>query len=219
MASSTQHSVKQGEHVSRIATDCGFTDYRSIWDYPENAELRKQRQNPNILFPGDQLIIPEKENKEVPGGTEQRHRFEARIQKLKLRVVLRDASERPIGSVKCDLRLENQVLQVAADARGQIELVIPATAERAELAITDPGTPLSGVPLPIKIGHLDPLDELSGQMGRLSNLGYFAGAIEGEHDEMQFRSAVEEFQCEHGLKVDGICGPATQAKLKEIYGC
>lgn len=37
--------------------------------------------------------------------------------------------------------------------------------------------------------------------------------------ELRFRSAVEEFQCDNGLTVDGKCGPNTQAKLKLIHGC
>ena len=70
--------------------------------------------------------------------------------------------------------------------------------------------------LPIKIGYLDPVEEVSGQIGRLDNLGYFPG--DGT-DEDQFKSAIEEFQCDNGLTVDGDCGPGTQAKLKEIHGC
>jgi peptidoglycan hydrolase-like protein with peptidoglycan-binding domain len=33
------------------------------------------------------------------------------------------------------------------------------------------------------------------------------------------RSAVEEFQIDHGLTPDGKWGPSFQAKLKEVYGC
>jgi peptidoglycan hydrolase-like protein with peptidoglycan-binding domain len=55
-------------------------------------------------------------------------------------------------------------------------------------------------------------------MARLNNLGYFAGEIENP-DQTAFESAVEEFQCDHGVHVDGICGPNTQAKLKKLHGC
>ena len=72
--------------------------------------------------------------------------------------------------------------------------------------------------IPVNIGHLDPVDEMSGQQGRLSNLGYFLGEVDGQ-DSSAFRIAVEEFQCEHGLTVDGICGPNTRAKLKDAHGC
>jgi hypothetical protein len=30
---------------------------------------------------------------------------------------------------------------------------------------------------------------------------------------------VEEFQCDNSLTVNGICGPNTQAGLKQVYGC
>jgi peptidoglycan hydrolase-like protein with peptidoglycan-binding domain len=71
---------------------------------------------------------------------------------------------------------------------------------------------------------LDPLETLSGQQQRLNNLGYFAGFVEPEDPKSpnsQFRWAVEEFQCDHmgPSKVDGVLGPQTLAKLKEVYGC
>ena len=72
--------------------------------------------------------------------------------------------------------------------------------------------------VPVQIGCLDPIDEPSGQLIRLANLGYYR--LDGtDIDQSEFVSAVEEFQCEQGLTVDGICGPATQAKLKQVYGC
>jgi peptidoglycan hydrolase-like protein with peptidoglycan-binding domain len=78
--------------------------------------------------------------------------------------------------------------------------------------------PDDGVQIPIKIGDLDPEKKVSGQQARLKNLGYFRGDVDGQ-DSDDFESAVEEFQCDHSLKVDGICGPKTQAKLKEVHGC
>ena len=47
----TLHTVVQGEHLSRIAKQYGFTDYRVIWEHRRNAALRGKR-NPNVLFPG-----------------------------------------------------------------------------------------------------------------------------------------------------------------------
>ena len=81
--------------------------------------------------------------------------------------------------------------------------------------------------IPLKIGHLDPVDEISGQMARLNNLGYNAGdpdAPPGKSDEdkersTQLQSAIEEFQCDHDLKVDGACGKKTQEKLLDVHGC
>src|SRR5262249_52106618 len=96
------------------------------------------------------------------------------------------------------------------DDAGKLAKVIPGLAEDAMLEI-------QGVQIPIKIGHLDPVDKASGQQGRLNNLGYDAGVV-GETDEEKFRSAVEEFQCDHGITVTVGDDAGTQAQLKEGHG-
>jgi nucleoid-associated protein YgaU len=53
------HTVVQGEYLSKIARSYGFSDYRTIWEHPKNAALKQARQNPNVLFPGDRLFIPD----------------------------------------------------------------------------------------------------------------------------------------------------------------
>ena len=69
------YTVRQGDHLSKIAKDNGFTDYTVIWDHPNNSDLKKQRQNPNILLPGDQVFIPDMEQKQESGATDKRHTF------------------------------------------------------------------------------------------------------------------------------------------------
>lgn len=212
------YTVKQGDHLSKIAKDNGFTDYTVIWDHPENAGLKKQRQNPNILLPGDQIFIPDMEQKQESGPTDKRHTFTVDTKPLKLRLVLEDIYEKPIAGAMCALLVGDQTFQLTTDGQGKLEQEIPLDATQAYLTIRGDQTPFEHDIIPIKIGHLDPVAELSGQIARLNNLGYFAGALDGS-DQPAFESAVEEFQCDHGLKVDGDCGPKTQAKLKEVHGC
>jgi hypothetical protein len=216
------HTVVQGEHLSGIAKKYGFSSYKTIWDHGQNAELKKERQNPNVIFPGDRLFIPDRGEQEVSKSTEVRHRFKLKTEKLKLRLVLEDMYEKPIASANVELRLENEELKLTTNRQGRIEQEIKPTEERAFLTIKDQQTPINEILIPIKIGHLDPVDEVSGQEARLNNLGYFAGPFEGlseEENKAMFLSAVEEFQCDHGLVVDGKCGPKTQAKLKQVHGC
>ena len=52
----------------------------------------------------------------------------------------------------------------------------------------------------------------------IAGLGYDPGPLDGKGDEYARRSAYEEFQCDHGLEVDGDPGPKTLAKLVEIHG-
>ena len=89
--------------------------------------------------------------------------------------------------------------------------------EVAQLTVKDPVTPVQNLPLQFHIGHLDPVEEKSGQLARLTSLGYYDGPKEAPDD--QFQSAVEEFQCEHQLPVNGLCNAQTQAKLMQIHGC
>jgi hypothetical protein len=212
------YTVEQGDHLSKIAKDNGFTDYTVIWDHPDNADLKKQRQNPNVLFPGDQVFIPDMEQKHESGPTDKRHTFAVNKKTIKLRLVLEDIYEKPIAGAQCALLIDGQIYQLTTDGNGKLEQEIPLDAKEGVLTIRGDQTPFQNEIIPIKIGHLDPADEISGQIARLNNLGYFAGPLDGS-DTDAFESAVEEFQCDHGLKVDGDCGPKTQAKLKDIHGC
>jgi Putative peptidoglycan binding domain/LysM domain len=219
---STYHTVVQGEHLSGIARKYGFSSYKTIWNHGQNAELKKKRQNPNVIFPGDLLFIPDKGEKEESRSTEKRHHFKLKTEKLKLRLVLEDLYEKPIANAKVELHIENEVFTLTTNGQGRIEEDIKATDEQGFLTIKDPQTPINEILIPIKIGDLDPVEEESGQKARLNNLGYFAGPLpekSAEDNKAMFLSAVEEFQCDHSLVVDGKCGPSTQAKLKQEHGC
>jgi len=215
---STSHTVKQGEYLSMIALDYGFADYWKLWSHPENKMLREKRQNPNVLFPGDIVFIPENEGKVFARPTDQRHRFVLTSKKLMLRLVVEDAYEKPVASAMCELLVEGSVFPLTTDGQGRIEHEIPADAQKAQLIIRSPKTPLEDKAIPILIGDLDPVDEVSGQKARLNNLGYFPEPFD-DMNEGLFLSAVEEFQCDHGLVIDGKCGRLTQTKLKQIHGC
>jgi hypothetical protein len=54
------HVVVEGENLSTIAAAEGFRDFRKLYDAPENAELRKKRPNPNLIRPGDEVVIPDR---------------------------------------------------------------------------------------------------------------------------------------------------------------
>ena len=205
-----EHRVRQGETVTSIAARHGLTPAR-VWDDPANASLKKQRGDANILFPGDVVVVPEKETKEEGGAVEQRHRFRTHRGTTSLRLVLHDEVDAPIADQPCTLVVGERSFKLTTDGDGLIAQVIPVGEETGSLLLGEQV-------LPLRIGHLDPLTEVSGQRARLNNLGYHAGEADGAEDP-DFLSAVEEFQCDHRLTVDGKCGPKTQAKLKDIHGC
>ena len=60
-----KHIVKQGESLSKIARTYGLASYQALYEAPENATLRANRPNPNVLFPGDEVTIPDHREKTV----------------------------------------------------------------------------------------------------------------------------------------------------------
>jgi len=214
-----------------LAHRYGFADYRTIWDAPQNAALKEKRKNPNILFPGDELFIPDREIKEESRPTEKRHKFQREGQELKLRIVLTDLKNKPLQGLECVLAIEGDPKEITTGGDGELGEDISEQATGGKLL--DKGKPGPAFRLqrefPVKIGDLEPVDKLSGQIARLNNLGYCAFELlnrpftdaeeESVRKEPQFLSAVEEFQCDFNLKVDGVCGPRTQAKLTDEHGC
>lgn len=217
---SETYTVVQGDHLSRVAAQFGFADYLTIWDHASNASLKKARDNPNVLLPGDRLFIPDLEPKRETVATGKTHPFQLRIETLMLRIGLEDVLFKPLANVKCELTIDGQLFSLLTNAKGQFEHVLLPTAEKAELRIRDGATRTDDLLIPVRIGHLNPIESVTGQKARLNNLGYFAGAVDKD-DERLFRSAVEEFQCDQlgHAAVDGKCGPKTQAKLKAMHGC
>ncbi len=207
----TEHIVQQGEYLAKIAAQYGFSSYRTIWDHANNAELKRKRKNPNILYPGDKLFIPDRQPREESASTDTRHDYRLKSETLKLRLLVKGSDDEPIANTPCVLIVENRRYEKTTNAAGNVEEIIRRGAHVASLTIRD-------VEIPLRIGDLDPVEEISGQQARLNNLGYDAGPVDGS-DEAKRRSAVEEFQCDHKLKVDGDCGSKTQAKLVEVHGC
>jgi putative peptidoglycan binding protein/LysM domain-containing protein len=215
----TLYTVQQGDYLSNIAKEFGFSDYRTIWDHADNAELKSKRKNPNILYPGDKLVIPDRKLREENCAVDRKHTFKVKAPELRLRLVLEDMYERPIANARCLLAIDGDFRTIKTDGQGMIDEPLRPGTTSATLIIQDAEqTHLNFVEIPIKIGHLDPLEELSGQRARLKNLGFFPGISDDKNDSA-FMTAVERFQAEHGLTVDGICGPKTQGKLKDVHGC
>jgi N-acetylmuramoyl-L-alanine amidase len=59
------------DRVPAIARDKGFLNWRTVWNFSGNAELKAKRENPNVLWDGDAVVVPSKLKREatVTGGT------------------------------------------------------------------------------------------------------------------------------------------------------
>src|SRR5690348_4555483 len=57
---SKNYIVRPGDTLGKIAARHGFKDYREIYDHPANAGFKAKRPDPNLIYPGDVIVIPDR---------------------------------------------------------------------------------------------------------------------------------------------------------------
>jgi hypothetical protein len=201
------YKVKQGDCISSISARHGLF-WEKVWNHPKNAKLKEKRKDPNVLYPGDVVFIPEKEKKEESGATEQRHRFKKKgtPAKLKIRLLRKD---QPRANLPYRLKIDGEWRSEGeTDGDGFVEASIPPCAKTAEIHLETPGQSVEVYTF--NLGGLDPIDTDDGIRERLSCLGFRVG------DDMT--RAIEAFQKKEGMNPTGQMDEATRTRLKERFG-
>jgi N-acetylmuramoyl-L-alanine amidase len=85
----TNYTVSQGECISSLAAANGFAP-ETLWNHAENAQLKASRKDPNVLYSGDSVCIPDKQPKTVSKSTDGRHVFKRKGVPTKIRIRLTD---------------------------------------------------------------------------------------------------------------------------------
>ena len=207
--------VKQGECIATIAQANGLSS-EALYKHPDNAELRKKRPNPNILHPGDNVMIPQRETKSVSVGTGAMHRFQVRLPRRELRLVLLDHYGKAIAGASYVLEVEGECLKGQTTGDGEIRQSISGDPRTLTLSIR-------GRRLIFDCSCLNPLTDVpdggtSGARERLRNLGYAVG--DGlDNPDSGTRTALALFQHEAKLEVTGKLDDATRSKLIAAHRC
>lgn len=214
---SLSYVVTSGDCLSSIAARFGFADWRTIYEAPENADFKARRPNPNLIYPGDVVIIPAKTEKSVALASGASHRVRVRREPTHLRVgvevdgthryLLEVGGQRFRGTTRGESPIEH-VIQPEA-RRGLLRLW-PDTADAPE----EP--PDDALAWSLDIGALDPVEEVSGVQGRLSNLGYYHGPLHGEVDELT-SAAIRWFQADSGHDETGEIDQQLRDALVEAH--
>lgn len=123
--------------------------------------------------------------------------------------------DKPRANVPYLLIIDGTSVSGKTDRNGMIQCSIPPDAKEGQL-ILEPGT-LNETILPLLLGHLDPLSDVSGVKHRLANLGFDSGDQTDEATP-DLAAALRAFQEKHGLQVTGEIDQPTRDKLRELHG-
>ncbi len=190
----TIHVVQQGETILGIAHDYGFRTWQTIWEHAGNAELRQKRKDPNILYPGDRVVIPAKEVKQEPAQAATRNHYWVKTMSARIRFVVRRESGEKVANALYRLKVGDRTFEGRTDPEGAIEHEIHPKVRQGEITVWfDESDPQLRFTWPIEVGSMDPVEELSGVQKRLNNLGFDAGPPTGEMND-ETREAIREFQ-------------------------
>jgi len=168
------YEVRQGDCIYSIAARTGHR-WQSLWDHPENRELRQSRRDPGILLPGDRVFLPPLAVKTLELESGKRHRIVVDGQLVSLRLRMCDPDGEPIASAGYELRVGGDTIPCTTDADGHLEIRVPALAEEARLVDRTTGEAFT-----LRIGHMDPAGSAAAVRKRLANLGYHPGGDEAE---------------------------------------
>jgi hypothetical protein len=207
------HIVESGEHISAIAVRYGFSNYRAIWELEANERLRALRKDPHQLAPGDKVTIPNTVCSVHERSTGATHTFVVYVEKLKLRLRLRNLHQKPLADVAVKLTVGGATIDLVSDQSGLVATPVSRDCVTGKLQLGD------GYEYSLAIGALGPIEERSGLVARLTNLGFWYGSDDQPDDPDALRLAVELFQSDQGLKPTGEVDSDFVQRLGQVHDC
>jgi len=215
------HTVAPGDCLYSIAKLYGAPSWKTIYDSPDNADFKTARPDPNVLAPGDQLIIPDPAPvaQKVACSTGMNHKFQVTLPHVLLRVKVKDDEDKPVTLKKFRLEVGDDRYDGTTDGDGIVQQRIAVSAKAARLWVFFTSDDENGEHLmwDVGIGYLDPSESPTGIQERLNNLGFVCGEPDGQwHDGMDV--AVRTFQKVAGVNPTGQLDDGTVSKLKDAHG-
>jgi N-acetylmuramoyl-L-alanine amidase len=241
-----EHVVRDGECLSSIAKRTGHF-WETLWNDPGNAELKAARKDPNLLLPGDRLVVPPPRPKEESGQAEQRHRFRRKGEPAKLRfrfvkepdlppaeqpdiVVVQSGKDSitedpdPRSQAHADEPRANA--PYILDIDGELQegttdadgiLEVPVSGNAREARVIFDSGTDHEQEYHFTLGHLNPISEVVGVKQRLANLTFECGDRSNELTD-GLRWAIEAFQFKHGLEQRGELTDDLRRLIQDLHG-
>jgi nucleoid-associated protein YgaU len=91
----TWYTVRRGDTLSHIADEHGLASWRQIYDAPENEEFRRTHPDPDLIYPGDRVFVPDPNQKTETVPTTDRTRFRVTGSGVRLRFIFDNGDDNP----------------------------------------------------------------------------------------------------------------------------
>ena len=228
-----KYVVIQGEYVSLIAAKYRFSSWRTLFDHPANAEFRAMRPNPNLLYPGDEIVIPEIKSKTVTIQTGQVNKFVLKRPPPDELIVVLRVGGKAVAREECDIEFASanrdslQQCTARTSDTGELKAKVPRGAIYALVSIKK--RPM--LRWRLALGYLDPVQDkhrpfdsahrkVTGIQARLNNLGFFCGKVDGDLGP-RTKAALSAFQrrAMNRHSADGTLDVETCNRLELDHGC
>jgi len=199
------HRIGADDCINSLGLRYGFA-VDTLWKHPDNADLRKLRKDPDVLQPGDVVVIPDKRVREETCATEKLHSFRRLSVPAKFSIRLLDGDE-PRSNLEYRLVFDQgPTLEGMTDSDGALEESIPPDVRRGKLFIDETEECFE-----LDFGRLDPVETNAGARQRLENLMY----LRRNASDAAFESAVVRFKQDHcGLEIKED-GTATADEIQD----
>lgn len=205
------HTVSEGDCLSSIADAHGFF-WETLWNAPENAELRERCKDPNTLSVGDRVFVPEKRMKSFMRATGAKHTFKVKGVPVKFRVALAWGDEARANE-PYRMVIDGETYEGVTTGEGVVEVNIKPGARRGTLIV---GEGERQTEYDLRLGALPSVETVMGALERLQNMGFYDGEpTETLSDEAH--AALSAFQQSQGIDVTGELDAATRSKLRELH--
>ena len=195
--------------------------WSTVWNHPNNASLKAERGDPEVLQEGDQVFVPKAVPKQVSKPNEATHVFQLKGEQAVFKMQLMQMDE-PRANEPYTLVIDGTIINGTTDGNGMIQCDIPNDAKGGVLKLQN-----GKEQIPISIGRLDPADSPDGVRQRLKGLGFedtpeedaatAAAATAANPDDGMPHGALKAFQTKYNLTVSGELDDATKAQLKTLH--
>jgi N-acetylmuramoyl-L-alanine amidase len=202
--------------LTSIAARYGLEEAEPLYDDPANQALKAKRPNPNLLYAGDQVTIPDRPRQVHRLATGAKHKLVVKRPKRSIRIALRQGDDAPLAGVPYRLVGDRFEVEGRTTADGMVVQAVPA--ELGELTLV-----IGRARMVLLVGHLNPMRDapdggVSGVQARLANLGFAPGPIDGVFGP-RTEAAIREFQRAKKLDETGRVDDALIEALTSAHGC